>query len=115
MRTRFLVLDVVCVLVFALVGRASHEHGIDPAGLFGTAWPFLVALAAGWVVLLGRRNEGGSWGEGAFLWLVTLAFGMLIRSRMGGGVEPSFIAVAGAFLAATMLGGRWLLGRRARA
>lgn len=115
MRTRFILLDVVCVLVFALVGRASHEHGIDPAGVFGTAWPFLVALAAGWAVLIGRGNRGGTLGEGAFVWLITLAFGMLIRSRMGDGVEPSFIAVAGAFLAATMLGGRWLLGRRARA
>lgn len=39
------VVDAVFVLVFAVIGRASHEE--DPLGFLMTAWPFLVALLVG--------------------------------------------------------------------
>lgn len=107
-RVRFFAGDLIAVLLFTLVGRLAHDHGLDPVGIATTAWPFLVALVAGWAVVVGRGGDGDRLLEGAALWLGTLAFGMLIRSRAGGSVEASFIAVAGTFLAATMIGGRWL-------
>ena len=35
------VLDVCCVLVFVVIGRASHTKGESLAGIASTSWPFL--------------------------------------------------------------------------
>ena len=37
-----LALDAALVVVFAVIGRSSHAEGLDVAGVWGTAWPFLV-------------------------------------------------------------------------
>ena len=41
-------LDIACVLVFVVIGRASHTQGEALAGIASTAWPFLAGLAIGW-------------------------------------------------------------------
>jgi len=33
-------LDVGCVLVFVIIGRASHTQGESLAGVASTAWPW---------------------------------------------------------------------------
>ena len=38
--------DVLCVLAFVMIGRASHQAGESLAGVTSTAWPFLAGLAA---------------------------------------------------------------------
>ena len=43
------VLDCCCVLVFVIIGRASHTKGESLAGIASTAWPFLAGLAGGWL------------------------------------------------------------------
>ncbi|MFZ0078969.1 MAG: DUF3054 domain-containing protein, partial [Trebonia sp.] len=50
-----LVLDVCCVLVFVIIGRASHTKGEAVGGIASTAWPFLAGLAAGWAAALCRQ------------------------------------------------------------
>ena len=42
-------IDVCCVLVFVIIGRASHTKGENLAGIASTAWPFLAGLAGGWL------------------------------------------------------------------
>ena len=46
-------LDLLLVAVFAAVGRASHGESV--AGVFVTAWPFLVACLIAWLL---RRRAG---------------------------------------------------------
>ncbi|MFT4294512.1 MAG: DUF3054 domain-containing protein [Micropruina sp.] len=103
--------DLLVVLVFATVGRFSHAEGLDPVGVAVTAYPFVVALLGSTVVLLGLKRPPERLLNGVLVWLGTLVFGMWIRANAGGGVQPSFIVVAGIFLAVTMLGWR-LLARR---
>src|SRR6202045_3845325 len=61
------VLDVCCVLVFVVIGRASHTKGESLAGIASTSWPFLCGLAAGWVASrawrrpLARRPRCRNW------------------------------------------------------
>ena len=38
-----LVVDVALVLLFATIGRFSHEEGLTVSGVLGVAWPFVVA------------------------------------------------------------------------
>ena len=106
-------LDVACVLALAMAGRSSHGGMNGLADVTRVAWPFLVALAAGWAAsALWRRTCPVALDAGVLAWAVTLAGGMTVRWLAGGGVAVTFVLVAGSFLAVTMLGWRALVQRR---
>ena len=99
-----LLIDLVAVIVFAAVGRASHGESV--AGTFVTAWPFLVACAVAWIVLALLGDDGRGWRAGVIVWLVTLIGGMALRVAAGDTAAVAFIVVATLFLAATLFGWR---------
>jgi hypothetical protein len=104
------IVDALFVLIFAAIGRASHQE--DPAGFLLTAWPFLVALVIGHLVaalLPGRPRRPWSLKWGAVVWVVTVAGGMLVRVVAGDTAEVPFIIVA------TVVLGVFLVGWRAAA
>ena len=101
------VVDVVLVLIFAAIGRASHDE--NPAGFLLTAWPFLIALLIGHLLaalLPGRPRRPWSVLWGAVVWIVTVAVGMLIRVLSGDTAEVPFIIVATLVLGAFLVGWR---------
>lgn len=103
-----LIVDAVLVLIFAVIGRASHDE--DPAGFLLTAWPFLVALLVGHLLaalLPGRPRRPWSVLWGTVVWIVTVAGGMLLRVVSGDTAEVPFIIVA------TLVLGVFLVGWRA--
>lgn len=78
------IVDAVLVLIFAVIGRASHDE--SPAGFLLTAWPFLVALLVGHALaalLPGRPRRPWSVLWGVVVWVVTVAGGMLLRVATG--------------------------------
>ena len=103
-----LALDLVCVLVFAAVGRASHAEGVTLAGLAVTAWPFLAGALVG-TAAAARRRRPGSLGSGLLVWLGTVLLGLLLRALTGAGVAASFVVVTAVVLAAFLLGWRGLV------
>ncbi len=110
-----LVVDAVLVVVFAIVGRASHAEGLTLAGVWGTAWPFLAGLAAGWVAARAWRHPLSAWPTGVVIWAAVLAFGMLLRLLSGQGTALAFVVVAALTLALFLVGwraGAWLVTRR---
>jgi len=107
------VLDVCCILVFVIIGRASHTKGESLAGVASTAWPFLAGLAGGWLAtagLAGRawRRPYRLWPAGVGAWLGAVGLDMLFRVVSGQGTAPAFIGVALAFLGLFLLGWRLL-------
>lgn len=99
--------DGVTLLVFATIGRASHEHGLSASGVAQTAAPFLLGAALGWAAcLVMRRRPPISVGDGSVVWAGALVGGMLVRSAVGQGTAPSFIVVAGLVTGAVLLGWR---------
>jgi hypothetical protein len=100
------VFDLVMVLVFVAIGRAAHAHGLSVAGLASTAWPFLAALAVGWLILLVGRRDGTTLSSGVVVWIATVALGMAFRVVAGQGTAVAFVFVALGFLGLTMLGWR---------
>ena len=60
-----MVLDVGCVLVFVIIGRASHTQGEGLAGIASTAWPFLAGLAGGWLAARAWRQPYRRWRSSA--------------------------------------------------
>jgi len=104
-------IDVVLVLAFVLIGRSSHAEGITPAGVLGTAWPFLVGLAVGWALARAWRRPCAV-APGLTIWTATVAVGLLLRAVIGEGVQPGFVAVTALVLAAFLLGWRGAVSRR---
>ncbi|MER2137205.1 MAG: DUF3054 domain-containing protein [Arthrobacter sp.] len=94
--------DVVLIIVFAALGRDTHAHGVDPAGVLLTAAPFLAAALAGWALLRLRHRPASVWPHGIVLWLLTAGGGLLLRALAGGGTALSFqlvtFGVLGVFL-----------------
>lgn len=110
-----LLLDMVLVVVFAAIGRASHEESNPLVGALLTAWPFLVGTAVGWVVVRTlRRGWPISVGPGVTVWFATVVIGMVLRRATGQGTALSFVVVASLVLAAFLLGWRALGGYAAR-
>ena len=60
-------LDAVLVVVFSTFGRGAHAEGFGVAQVWGTAWPFLVGLAGGWLILLATRRAPASIGSGVLV------------------------------------------------
>lgn len=108
------VLDIVLVVVFAVIGRASHDEG--PAGVLVTAWPFLVGLAVGWLLTRAWLRPRNIVWTGIGVWIATVAGGMLLRLMSGQGIAVAFIIVATVVLGAALIGWRLvaiLISRRA--
>lgn len=121
------VIDVVVVVAFVAIGRASHHHAESVGGFLGTFWPFAAGLVAGWVVLArlsaGRpaagRPDGRRWAPetlraGVAITVVTVAVGMVLRVIAGQGTAVPFVAVSLGFIGAFVLAGRGILAAVAR-
>lgn len=103
-------IDLVVVLVFALIGRRTHESPLDLGGILHTTWPFVIGLLVGWAVV---ARLGRTWptriGHGVSVWACTVVVGMLLRMLSGQGTAPAFVIVATLFLGVTLIGGRFAL------
>ena len=102
--------DVLCVLAFVVIGRASHQDGESLAGVTGTAWPFLAGLVAGEAATRAWRRPAALVPTGVGVWLATVALGQLLRAVSGQGTDAAFIAVSAVFLGLFLLGWRLVAG-----
>ena len=97
--------DVICILVFAIIGRSSHQEATDLLGVAHTAWPFLAGCLVG--TLFGRTwRHPFSLRSGVAVWMGTVVVGMTLRLLSGAGVSLSFVIVASCVLALLLLGWR---------
>jgi hypothetical protein len=101
-----LLADVVCVIVFATIGRRSHAEGLTVAGIAHTAWPFLAGAAVGWLLIGGWRRPFTVIPTGVAVWVGTVVGGMLLRKATSAGVSTSFVVVASLSTAVLLLGWR---------
>jgi len=109
--------DALLVVLFAVIGRASHAEPLSPSGVAATAWPFLVSLGGGWLALLAWRAPARPVRTGLGVWAITVAGGMLLRAVTGAGVAVPFVVVAAVTLLVLLVGWRLLVAgvRRRRA
>lgn len=109
-----LAVDVVLVVVFGALGLASHEGAVDAAGLLRVAWPFVVALLAGWLALRVWTDPAAPVRKGLPLWGMTALGGLALRVVTGGGAAIPFVVVTAIVLLAFLVGWR-LIARAVRA
>ena len=101
-------LDVVSVLAFVALGRETHDEEGTIEGIVVTAAPFLIALAAGWLLTRAWQTPISLRVGGGVL-VTTIAGGMLLRRFVfEEGTATSFIVVATVFLTTCLLGWRAL-------
>ena len=72
-----------CVLVFVVIGRASHSKGESFPGLASTSWPFLAGLAVGWLAGRAWRRPLAIVPAGVAAWLGTVAAGVVALVFLG--------------------------------
>jgi FtsH-binding integral membrane protein len=111
---RALIFDCCCVLLFVVIGRASHAKGESLGGIASTAWPFLAGLAGGWLAARAWRRPLGLFPAGVGAWLGAVVLGMVLRVVSGQGTAVAFIGVALAFLGLFLLGWRLVAGLASR-
>lgn len=109
-------IDAVWIVVFAVLGRRSHDGGSGPAALVRVATPFVIANVVGWLVLLGvpavRRRFATdlpqlTLGFGVAIGAVTAAGGLLLRRlAWGDGSAAAFVVVAVVFLVGGLMAWR---------
>lgn len=107
-----LLTDAVLVVVFAAIGRATHDGdvlGEAGLGLLTTAWPFLVALLLGHVACLSWNRPFSVLRTGLPVWAVTVAGGMLLRWLTDSGTALPFIIVATLTLLVFIVGWRLIV------
>ena len=105
--------DSVLIVVFAVIGRASHESGLTGAGITRTALPFLAAGIIG--SLLGSRFCGASWWRsGLITWAVTVLGGIGLRLLGGETAQGAFVVVTAVVLGVLLIGWRGVSAAVAR-
>ncbi len=99
------------VFGFVILGRRTHEEAETFAGVLRTAAPFMLALAAGWMVTKAWRAPAAPM-TGVGVLVVTVVVGMVLRRTVfAEGTATTFVVVATAFLALGFIG--WRLVARA--
>ena len=100
------VIDALAIIVFVSIGRRSHDEGSSVGGILAVAAPFLIGLAAGWLV-------ARAWARpfevvtGLIIWPITVLVGMLLRHFVfDRGTALAFVIVA------TIVTGVFLVGWR---
>jgi hypothetical protein len=113
-----LVADAAGIVVFAAVGRRSHDEAEGVGAVFTIAAPFLVALALGWALVIALRRSRSrpfdpvQTDAGVVIWIVTVAAGLLLRRIMWDrGTALAFVIVATVFLGAVLVGWRVVYDR----
>ena len=99
------VIDALLVLVFVLIGRATHAEN-PLLGALITYWPFLAALVAGWLAARAWRRPLSVVRTGLIVWPATVVIGLLLRVLSDQGVQWSFVIVTSVVLGVFLLGWR---------
>jgi hypothetical protein len=102
-----IVADVVAVVVFAAIGRMSHDRADDVLGLVATAAPFVVGLVAMWATPIVRAHPVGI-RAAVTVWAGTVVVGLALRAGFTGQLPMSFAVVTAVSLAVLLLGWRAL-------
>lgn len=103
--------DVVSVLAFVLLGRNAHDEGNAVTGTLIVVLPFLIGVAAGWIVERAWLNPFQAWPSGVVVWLTTLVTGLVLRRFVFDGdgergTATAFVIVATLFTCLFMIGWR---------
>ena len=97
--------DAVAVLVFAAIGRQSHEESAAIVGVVEVASPFLLGALVGALISRSWRDPL-SWRSGLATWVGAVVVGLALRALVLDRLPLSFAIVATVALGVLVLGWR---------
>ena len=107
--------DVAMIILFAALGRRTHDEGSAVGGTLTVAAPFVIGYVIAAAALRLRRAPL-SVRRAAPVWAVGIALGMVLRGTVfDRGLAPAFVVVAFVTTGALILGWRLVLARFAAA
>ncbi|MFJ2620277.1 DUF3054 domain-containing protein [Glutamicibacter sp. NPDC087344] len=103
-------IDLVLIVIFALLGRREHEHGLSIGGILWTALPFIIGYLILTLVTRPWKTINNVWPIGLLVWLGTVVLGIAVRLALGSTAAIAFIIVAAIVLGLFLLGRRLITG-----
>ncbi len=97
--------DAAWLVLFAALGRRTHDEGGAIAGTLVVAAPLVAGWALGGLAVR-LAHDPLSPRRAALAWAVALPVGMALRAATGRGLAPAFLLVALAFGAVALIGWR---------
>ena len=101
-----LVGDLLVVLLFVAIGMIQHGTPLTLQNVFLVGWPFALGVLLGHLAIRAWRAPFRLWPHGVFVWAITVATTMALRTLFSAGTEVSFIIVTAAVTGVLMLGWR---------
>ena len=105
------IFDLALIILFAAIGRRSHDEGSALAGTLTVAAPFLIGYviaAVAWRLDRSPRSAG----RGALISVVAVGLGLVLRgTAFGRGVAPAFVVVALVTITVLLVGWRLVAAR----
>lgn len=101
-----LVGDLLVVLLFVAIGFVQHGTPLTTQNLFLAGWPFALGVLLGHLAIRAWRAPFRIWPHGLFVWGITLATTMALRTLFTAGTEVSFVIVTALVTGVLMLGWR---------
>ena len=105
-RYKWILADLLAVVVFVLIGTRNHHEDTNAGGTFGVLLPFAIAVVVAWVPWR-LDADALSTKFAARVWLITVVIGVLLRRfAWDRSTAGTFVIVATAFLFAAFNGWR---------
>lgn len=103
------IVDIAMFVVFAALGRASHDEGHAITGTLTVAAPFVIAYVV-MAAIARLQRDPLSVRRAAAVWFPTVVLGMVLRRLVfDRGTAPAFVVVAFITTAVLLLGWRALV------
>lgn len=103
-----LVGDLLAVLLFVAIGLIQHGTSLTTESIALVGWPFALGALLGHLAIRSWRAPFRLWPHGVFIWAITIAAAMAVRTLFQAGTEVSFVIVTAVTLGVLMLGWRGL-------
>lgn len=103
-----LVGDLLAVLLFVAIGLIQHGSSLTTESIALVGWPFALGALLGHLAIRSWRAPFRLWPHGVFIWAITIAASMAVRTLFQAGTEVSFVIVTAVTLGVLMLGWRAL-------
>lgn len=100
--------DVLVVTLFVAVGMIQHGTPLTSQNLILVGWPFVTGLLLGHLAIRSWKAPFSLWPHGIFVWAITVAGAMALRTLLSQGTETSFVIVTAVVTGVLMLGWRAL-------
>lgn len=101
-----LVGDLLVVILFVTIGFLQHGTPLTSENIALVGWPFALGVLLGHLAIRAWNAPFRIWPHGLFVWAITLAATMAIRTLFAAGTEVSFIITTAIITAVGMLGWR---------